>query len=69
MNSTSHIIKLVFVLCIGCCFAACEDDPLLEGPNNGKPAGGSYGRLGVPDSTGNYPAPPVIYDPSNPEVF
>lgn len=69
MNLLSRVLKITFFICLTCWFTACEDDPILEGPNNGNTAGGSYGRLGVLDSTGRFSAPPVIYNPNNPKVF
>jgi len=67
MRKINRFTRFVLLVSLSAGLFSCEDDPILEqGPSNG--TGGSYGRLGLPDSTGKY-APPSITNKNNPAIF
>lgn len=67
MRKCKHSALLIMLVGLTAGLFSCEDDPILDqGPS--KSAGGSYGRLGLPDSTGKY-APPSVTNKNNPSIF
>ena len=67
MKKIQLFARITLLACLATGLFSCEDDPILEqGPANS--AGGSYGRLGLPDSTGRY-APPAVTNQNNPAIF